>query len=149
MCLQYIVMASAASASPKYRHLAMTLYQRSRHYAELDEMRDQGEHFTTVAHAQCWILMAHFEAQNMMFSRASMSLTRSIRVAQMLHLHKIDTCEPRGVPVISPPSNWCELESRRRTFWVIFCADRLSSSTNEWPSMLKDKDVGFTVLMVF
>jgi hypothetical protein len=38
MCLQYIVMALAATTTEKFRHLATPFYQRSRAYAESDEM---------------------------------------------------------------------------------------------------------------
>ncbi|EAQ91804.1 hypothetical protein CHGG_00039 [Chaetomium globosum CBS 148.51] len=41
MCLQYIVMASAAATSETYRHLSEPFYQRSRAYAEVDELRGQ------------------------------------------------------------------------------------------------------------
>ncbi|KAH6844500.1 hypothetical protein B0I37DRAFT_398180 [Chaetomium sp. MPI-CAGE-AT-0009] len=41
MCLQYIVMASAAATSETYRHLSEPFYQRSRAYAEADELKGQ------------------------------------------------------------------------------------------------------------
>jgi hypothetical protein len=39
MCLQYALMALAASNSESYEHLAMPFYQRARNYAESDEMK--------------------------------------------------------------------------------------------------------------
>ena len=39
MCLQYIIMALAANASPIYGDLAEPFYRRARYYMEADEMR--------------------------------------------------------------------------------------------------------------
>lgn len=39
ICLQYIVLALAASITEAYRHLVTPFYHRARSYAESDEMR--------------------------------------------------------------------------------------------------------------
>ncbi len=50
MCLQYIVMAHAAAASPAYQNLAEPFYRRSRNYMEADEMKvSLGAHLTHLA----------------------------------------------------------------------------------------------------
>lgn len=102
-----------------------------------------------MAHAQCWLLIAYFETQMGMFSRAFVSLGRSIRVAQMLHLHQIDGGErgsfmmPHALP---PPRDWIELEERRRTWWVIYVADRLVFATSGLPAAIDDQQVGSRAL---
>ncbi|KAH6700573.1 hypothetical protein BKA61DRAFT_620792 [Leptodontidium sp. MPI-SDFR-AT-0119] len=161
MCLQYIVMALGAAATETYRQLATPFYRRARAYAESDEMavsyartprnlklrlkiKEQGEQFTTVAHAQCWILMANFEAQQTLFSRASTSLCRSLRIAQMLELHRIDQNDQSDQTlssILAPPKEWSELEERRRTWWVIFCSDRFVSGTTGWPALINARDI--------
>ncbi|KAF3353897.1 Glucose-repressible protein [Verticillium dahliae VDG1] len=65
MCLQYIVMASAATVNRVHQQLAMPFYQRARAYAESDEMKGKGEYFLTLRHAQFWILCSNFEARQM------------------------------------------------------------------------------------
>ncbi|OBT99229.1 hypothetical protein VE01_02747 [Pseudogymnoascus verrucosus] len=124
MCLQYIVMALAAASTETFRHLATPFYQRARAYAESDEMMDQGERFTTVAHAQCWTLMANFEAQLTLFSRASTN----------------KGCEA-PLLTLPPPKDWSELEERRRTWWVIFCSDRFVCGTTGWPTLINERDI--------
>ncbi|KAK3690252.1 binuclear zinc transcription factor [Podospora appendiculata] len=143
MCLQYVVMAMGAEADDNYRHLAIPFYQRARTYAESDEMRDHGEHCTTVAHAQFWALVAHFEAEQLMFPRAAMSLGRSIRIAQMLNLQRIDQSgQVRVLPqTLIPPRDWSELEERRRTWWVIYGCDRCVAVATGWPALINDRDV--------
>ncbi|KAM0327461.1 hypothetical protein ACHAQA_005749 [Verticillium albo-atrum] len=125
MCLQYIVMASAARISSVHRQLALPFYQRSRAYAESDEMRGEGEYFMTIAHTQFWILCANFEARQTMFSRAGVSIGRSVRIAQLINLHQVDRKAQQGRATLAPARDWTETEERRRTWWVVFCTDRL------------------------
>lgn len=70
----------------------------------------------------------------MLFSRASTSLSRSLRIAQMLRLHQLDTGE-------GEPKNRPQLEEARRTWWVIFCSDRFVAGSTGWPAMINDDDV--------
>ena len=143
MCLQYIVMASAAATSETYRHLSEPFYQCARVYAEADELKGQGETFTTLAHVQSWCLISAYECHvYAVFTRASTSLCRGVRIAQMLKLHQLDVQEPAllhsGLP---PPSNWFEAEERRRTWWVVFLADRYLTSTTGWPSLIDERHI--------
>jgi hypothetical protein len=39
LCLQYIILASAASLSPLHTELALPFYQRARTYIQFDEMK--------------------------------------------------------------------------------------------------------------
>ncbi|KAK0702063.1 fungal-specific transcription factor domain-containing protein [Lasiosphaeria miniovina] len=143
MCLQYIVMASAAATSDTYRHLSEPFYLRARIYAEADELKGQGEAFTTLAHVQSWCLISAYECHvYALFTRASTSLCRGVRVAQMLRLHQLDIRDPEtlrsGLP---PPRSWIEAEERRRTWWVVFLADRYLTSTTGWPSLIDERHI--------
>jgi hypothetical protein len=86
------------------------------------------------------VLLGHYEAQNLWFSRASTSTARAVRVAQLLNLHKVDGKTPFG-PTLPPPKDWLEREERRRTFWTIFCTDRYTSSTGGWPVLMNIRNV--------
>ncbi|KAJ3544625.1 hypothetical protein NM208_g2950 [Fusarium decemcellulare] len=143
-CLQYMIMATGASISPGDAPLTTPLYERARALAEADEMKDQRYHPLTVAHVQCWILMSNFEARKAEFSRASLSLGRSIRMAQMLNLHQLDRASqgPSLFPNTLPsPQDWVELEERRRTWWVAYVADHLVFATSGLPAIVDDADV--------
>ncbi|CAI4214294.1 unnamed protein product [Parascedosporium putredinis] len=80
MCLQYIIMAIAAGATDTHAAHATALYQRARAYAEADEMKSLGGDFTTVAHAQT-----------------------CLRIAHMLDLHKLDETACPLIPHALPP----------------------------------------------
>ncbi|KAJ4236983.1 hypothetical protein NW759_000107 [Fusarium solani] len=149
-CLQQMVMATGASVIPIHAPLANSLYRRGRALAEADEMRDQQDHPVCVAHVQCWLLIANFEARNANFSRACVSLGRAIRMAQLLNLHQLDRDSNSSPPsifptIMQPPQDWCELEERRRTWWVAYVSDRLLFATSGLPALIDDQDV-FTLL---
>jgi hypothetical protein len=143
MCLQYIVMASAAATSETYRHLSEPFYQRARVYAEADELKGPGETITTVAHVQSWCLISAYECHvYAIFTRASTSLCRGVRIAQMLKLHQLDAQAPEPLyAALPPPRNWIEAEERRRTWWVVFLADRFLTSTTGWPSLIDERHI--------
>ncbi|GKT82579.1 binuclear zinc transcription factor [Colletotrichum tofieldiae] len=141
MCLQYIVIAMGAEIVNSHRQLAIPFYQRARAYAESDEMRADGHSFATLAHAQSWCLMAYFESQYLFFAQSSMSLCRAIRVAQMLGIHRVDGDSAEAMPLLPPPKDWSEAEERRRTWWVIYCSDRLVSGTTGWPVIINEQDI--------
>ncbi|WQF85222.1 hypothetical protein CDEST_10236 [Colletotrichum destructivum] len=137
MCLQYIVMAWGAEIGNTHRSLAIPFYNRARAYAQADEVNAS----LRVAHAQTWCLMCYFEAQYLLFSRSSMSLCRAIRIAQLLGLHQVDgggLGHPSGLP---PPQSWPEAEERRRTWWALYCSDRLVGGTAGWPVLINERDM--------
>ncbi|KAH7030637.1 uncharacterized protein B0I36DRAFT_322160 [Microdochium trichocladiopsis] len=145
MCLQYIILALGATVSPQHKHLALPFYQRAKNYLHYDDMTDDGYLGVTVAHAQCWVLLSHFEAKQLWFTRAPASISRSVRLAQMLGLDSIDG-GPSGLQSVLPPAkDWIEQEERRRTMWSVFCTDLDTSSTTNWPTMLRP-DTIYTLL---
>jgi hypothetical protein len=84
-----------------------------------------------------------------MFSRAATSLSRSVRIAQMLNLHRIDHSNQPLLPTLAPPKDWSELEERRRTWWLIFCNDRFVCGTTGWPALINERDVRSTTTFGF
>ncbi|KAH7159201.1 hypothetical protein DER46DRAFT_577356 [Fusarium sp. MPI-SDFR-AT-0072] len=144
MCLQYIVCATGASHGSTCQPLAMPLYRQARAYAEADEMDDEGQRSFDLAHVQAWLLIANFEARKGLFSRAAVSLARSIRMAQMLNLHRerrndeTETLPPRG---FGSSHDWIVLEECRRTWWCLYVSDRLLFATSGLPSVIDSTQV--------
>ncbi|KAF3008031.1 hypothetical protein E8E14_004046 [Neopestalotiopsis sp. 37M] len=141
--LQYVIMATGATMDARHASLATSLYQQARKLAEADEVEDSGVDQPSVAHAQCWLLLANLEAQNAMFARSYLSLGRSIRFAQLLNLHQLDQVDHRQTLFChhSPPRDWIEREERRRTWWVIYVADRLVFATSGMPALINDDQI--------
>ncbi|KXJ94963.1 binuclear zinc transcription factor [Microdochium bolleyi] len=142
LCLQYIILAMGAMVSPQHKDLALPFYHRAKNYMHHDDMTDDGYLGMTVAHAQCWELLGHFEARQLWFTRAPASISRSVRLAQMLGLDTIDGGGSRPSASVLPPArDWSELEERRRTMWSIFCSDLDTSSSTGWPTLLDPQKI--------
>lgn len=144
LCLRYAMWTLAASSSDKYDGLQTNFYQRARKYAERDEMKGRGESTTNIEYCQAWTLMATYEFKQMLFPRAWLSAGRAARLAQMMHLHKIDG-DGDSNQCLSPPKDWTEGEERRRTFWMAFCIDRYTSIAAGWPMNIDERDVSFLI----
>ncbi|KAK3368208.1 binuclear zinc transcription factor [Podospora didyma] len=140
LCLQYAMWTMAANGHEKYGRYHDVFYQRARQYLELDELRGDGEHFITVAHAQTWAIIAADEARGMYFTRAAMSSARCVRLVEMMGLHRLDDPlrEDNNFmsPMLVPPKNWVELEERRRVFWAAFSMDAHASVSTGWPNLI-------------
>ena len=143
VCLRYAMWTHVCSVTPKYSGLTEIFYARARKYAELDEMRGFGESMITMAHCQCWSLIATFEFKMMYFPRAWMSVGRATRLAQMMSLHRQDGPALDVKQALPPPRDWTEREERRRTFWMAFCQDRYASIGTGWPMTIDERDVCF------
>ncbi|KAH8896001.1 binuclear zinc transcription factor [Thozetella sp. PMI_491] len=139
LCLQYAILALAATLSPKHKDLALPFYHRSRNYLQYDEMMADGRHAITLGHAQCSVLLSNFEAQHLWHARASLSVSRSVRLAQLLGLYDVET--GTSPFALAPTNDWQIREERRRTMWAIFCSDRLSSFTTTWQPLVDAKQI--------
>lgn len=60
----------------------------------------------------------------------------------MLNLHKLDAQNAESLLSGLPPArNEMEAEERRRTWWVVFLADRYLTTTTGWPSLVDERHV--------
>ncbi|KAH7248948.1 fungal-specific transcription factor domain-containing protein [Fusarium redolens] len=137
MCLQYIVMASAAETSDIYRHLGMVFYKRAIKYLQDDDSGDISESSISLGHVQARALISCFEAEHSMFAKASITLCSTIRAAHMLNLHQVDITRPDSCYHV----DWIGVEERRRTWWTIFCYDRFTCATTGWPALIHDHNI--------
>ena len=143
MGLQYAIWAMAAQAHPRYSGFHDAFYRRARQYLERDEMKGNGEHFITLGHAQAWALVAAYEARRLLFTRAAMSCSRCVRLVGMMGLSRLDA-EQEGDRIsatLLPPSDWTELEERRRVYWGAFCVNSHASISTGWPAVINASEV--------
>jgi hypothetical protein len=146
VCLRYIMWTLAASVTEKYDALQEHFYQRSRKYAQADEMKGHGESTITLAHVQAWALTSAYEFKQMYFPRAWLSAGRAVRLAQMMQLHRLDGVGLDVKQCLAPPKDWTEKEERRRTFWLAFCIDRYASIGTGWPMTIDERDVSLLAM---
>ena len=145
VCLRYAMWCIAALASERYYDHQEIFYRRARKYAESDEMKGLGEEFVSLAHAQCWILLATYEFKVMYFPRAWASSGRASRLCMMMGFYKLDGIGLEVKQNIPPPRDWTEREERRRTLWMAYCVDRYASIGTGWPFSINEMDVSHTV----
>lgn len=141
VCLRYAMWCLAASVSEKYYNHQEIFYRRARKYAESDEMKGHGEAYVTLAHAQCWVLLASYEFKMMYFPRAWASSGRASRLCIMMGFNRLDGIGLDVKQTIAPPRDWTDREERRRTFWMAYCVDRYASIGTGWPMSVDEKDV--------
>ncbi|TGO07359.1 hypothetical protein BTUL_0288g00080 [Botrytis tulipae] len=142
VALRYSMMTIAASLSDNYQGYAEIFYERARRYAEITEMKGQGEGLMCISAVQTWSLISNYEATNAYFGRAWMSTGRCSRLCHMLSLQRLDAEGPFGGKKLLPPSkDWIELEERRRTFWAAYYGDRWSSCATGWPMMFDEDKI--------
>ncbi|KAG5919133.1 hypothetical protein E4U53_004024, partial [Claviceps sorghi] len=141
MSLQYAMWATAASGHAKYDKYGEIFYKRSRHYIEADEMKDHGQHFITIPHAQALCLCAAFEAKLMLFTRAATTCAKVVRLCQMMGLDRLDGDRDDLPPCLGPHTSWEELEERRRVFWSAFAIDSHASISTGWPTLINYEDI--------
>lgn len=84
----------------------------------------------------------------MLFTRASMSASRYVRLVQMLGLDRLDREGDDIPPTLGPITNWTELEERRRVFWGAFAIDSHASMATGWANMIKSEDVRFLLTLL-
>lgn len=87
--------------------------------------------------------MSYFEAEQGSFARASISLSRSSRIAQVLGLHRLGSDAAHSQDMMNA-SDVIDLEERRRTWWVIYICDRFTCATTGWLAQIDDRDVSTT-----
>ncbi|KAJ5183630.1 hypothetical protein N7492_001246 [Penicillium capsulatum] len=141
ICLRYMIWCHAASVTDKYFFLHNHFYQRARKYAEQDEMKGFGESIINLSHCQMWILVGTYEFRMIYFPRAWLSVGKSVRLALMMGLHRLDGVGLDVKQSILPPKDWTEREERRRVFWMAFCADRYASIGTGWPMIVDENDI--------
>jgi hypothetical protein len=149
VALRYIMWSLAAAVSDKYENLRPHFYQRARKYAEMDEMKDHGEHIVSVAYCQTWLLISTHEFKFMCLPRAWLSVGKAIRLVLMMGLHRLDGTGLDVKLCIPPARDWTEKEERRRVFWMAFCADRYASTGTGWPMVIDERDVSQSRLCAF
>ncbi|KAJ5893423.1 fungal-specific transcription factor domain-containing protein [Penicillium taxi] len=134
LCLKYAVWTMAASLSSQFQHMRDGLYHDTRQMLESLENEDQHqEDAFYLQQAQTWILLAVYEFIQKTFRRTWASTGRALRLAQLLKLNSIDPLENFNDVSSSLYATDAETEEKRRTFWMMYCLDRLLCILNNSP----------------
>jgi len=146
LALRYAMWATAALTRTEHQHLAEDLYVTARKETEQLEVKSTLA-VMAPSLAQCWFLIASFEASRAYFTRAWMSVGRCARAAQMMQLHRLDS--PYDEFNILEQASWIDREEARRVFWAAYCADKWASTLSGHPLIIRDEDVSFLKSSMF
>lgn len=142
--LRHAMCCLSASASSTLSHHKESLYQSARRLLQEAEIKDQDFDKVTIVQAQTWIMIAVYELKESFLHRSLMSISRAVRLVQLLRLCCVDRVEKLQKPaptLISSPADWLQAEERRRLFWFTFLMDRYTAVSMGWPVLLNTGDV--------
>ena len=139
-CLQFAMWTLAACASAHLQHLRESLYGCARSRLEALDNNDDFTDAATLAQAQAWLLLTHYEFRYMPYRQAWITAGRAFRIIRLTELHEINRFSVMAIN-LALPEIWVEIEEKRRTFWLAYCLDRFVNITNEWLLSLHEEMV--------
>jgi hypothetical protein len=83
----------------------------------------------------------------MLYTRASMSCAKCVRLTQMMGLDRLDGDREDLPPALGPTTTWAELEERRRVFWGAFAIDSHASISTGWPCLIDPNNVSHSPVL--
>lgn len=145
-CLQYAMWTLAASLSSQFHLLRVDLYAEARQRLDALEMDNHDTQTVCIEQAQAWTLLAIFEltSNTCDYKRGMVSAGRAFRLVQLMRLNEIDG--PGHTSTAWPSqlrgqSDWIDIESMRRTFWVVYTIDRFTSVLDNLPLTFNEQQV--------
>lgn len=117
--LRYALCALGCFASSTYSQHREKFYEAARKHLQEAEIKDINHENVTLVHAQTWILIAVFELKESYTHRWLMSISRAVRLTQLMRLHRVDVQNqirgPKpGHKIFEPPQNWVQAEESKR-----------------------------------
>lgn len=145
-CLQYAMWTLAASLSSQFQLLRVDLYAEARQRLDALEMDHEDTQPFCVENVQAWTLLAIYELTSnaCKYKRGMVSAGRAIRLVQLMRLNAIDGPGHAATSWASKcggQGDWIDIESMRRTFWVVYTIDRFTSALDGLPFTFSEQQV--------
>lgn len=127
----------ASSLSSQFHIEGQKLYSKTRQLLDSFES-DTCCQELSIEHVQAWILLAIYELTGQNFHRGMVSAGRAFRLAHMMRLYELDIPPSPCAMQLRlhqlelnrqerSQSNWIETEVKRRTFWLAYLLDIITS----------------------
>ncbi|THY11162.1 hypothetical protein D6D02_05933 [Aureobasidium pullulans] len=143
-CLRKAVWMMAASVC-QAQNIQDMLYIQAKTLLEALELNSY-EDLEHLEEAQAWTLVAMYEMKRVSFRKGWISAGRAIRLVLLMKLHELDM--PRGpfdqeifAEAQQNENTWIVTEERRRTFWMVYCLDRLINLLNQVPFTINEQSI--------
>ncbi|KAI1338693.1 fungal-specific transcription factor domain-containing protein [Xylariaceae sp. FL0016] len=127
-CLQYAMWLLAASFSSQFQFARNDLHRKTRQLLNSLEANGQDSpvqsQTPSIEQVQAWVMITLYEitSDTTNYQCGMMSAGRAFRLIQILRLYEIDRPDNPGLH-----GDWVDIESMRRTFWLAYTIDRLTS----------------------
>lgn len=131
-CLQHAMWTLAVSTSSQFQHIQDDLYSQTRLLMDNLEMKQLQADCIDIEQVQAWGLLAVYEFMRIGYRKAWMSAGKFFRYAVLMKLHNVDGLD--GIAAASLQGlSFIELEERRRTFWMAYTIDHITSLLDRLP----------------
>ncbi|KAK7973488.1 hypothetical protein PG988_007622 [Apiospora saccharicola] len=139
ICLQYAMWTMAATHSSQFQTLRDGLYSETRRVLDNLELEPSEQGVLSLEYTQAWLLIAVYEWTHNDYHRSLTSAGRAFRSVQLMRLHDLD--DGAAAASASWTTDWVNLESARRTFWVAFVFDCLTAIHGEVPLTFNEPEL--------
>ncbi|KZM22332.1 DNA binding [Ascochyta rabiei] len=131
-CLQHVMWTLAVSTSSQFQHIQDDLYSQTRLLIENLETKQPQSDCIDLEQVQAWGLLSVYEFMHVGYRRAWMSAGKFFRYVILMKLHNVDGLD--GIAANQPQTlNVTEIEERRRTFWMAYTIDQITSLLDRLP----------------
>ncbi|KAK6218925.1 Transcription factor [Colletotrichum tabaci] len=147
ICLQYAMWTLAASLSTQFQLERRSLYNEARQLLVALEAENQANHINpncvSIEQVQAWILLVIYELTNTdcNYQRGILSAGRAFRLVQMMRLYEVDGPGFEHSGQWHDQSDWVNIESMRRTFWLAYTVDRFTSAIDGLPLAFNERQI--------
>ncbi|KAF2996707.1 hypothetical protein E8E13_005551 [Curvularia kusanoi] len=131
-CLQHAMWTLAVSTSSQFQHIQDDLYSQTRLLIDNLEMKQLQADCIEIEQVQAWGLLAVYEFMRIGYRKAWMSAGKFFRYAVLMKLHNVDGIDGLAAAPLQNLS-FIELEERRRTFWMAYTIDHITSLLDRLP----------------
>ena len=131
-CLQHVMWTLAVSTSSQFQHIQDDLYSQTRLLIDSLEMKQPQSDCIELEQVQAWGLLAVYEFMHIGYRRAWMSAGKFFRYAILMKLHNVDGLDGIAADQLQI-LNVTEIEERRRTFWMAYTIDQITSLLDRLP----------------
>lgn len=139
-CLYDIIYTFAAASSTQFSSIEEALYSRSRSALERLEAPGNDGEICQIEHIQSWTLITFYEFSRCSYRRAWLSAGRVFRLVQLAKLSDLEN-PARAACSGSGGDTAAHLEEKRRTFWAVYCLDKLIGLSGDGPTTFDEHSV--------
>lgn len=122
----------AVSTSSQFQHIQDDLYSQTRLLIDNLEIKQLQADCIEIEQVQAWGLLTIYEFMRVGYRRAWMSAGKFFRYVILMKLHNVDGVDGIATTPLQSLS-FTEIEERRRTFWMAYTIDQITSLLDRLP----------------